>query len=134
LKTHNKIKYHLPIIAYCVLIFILSSIPGNSLPDLKIEISDKMAHFGIYFIMFFLFVYSLKNQNFSSGLKKNYLVFALLFTALYGALDEYHQKFVRNRTCEFYDFLANIIGAGTALLIYYSYELIKKTKNKAYAE
>ena len=36
---------------------------------------------------------------------------ALIFSAVYGVLDEYHQGFVPGRSVEFYDFLADCGGA-----------------------
>jgi VanZ family protein len=42
-----------------------------------------------------------------------------LFTSLYGASDELHQYFVPNRSCDFYDWLADSIGAVMALITIY---------------
>ena len=56
--------------------------------------------------------------------KKNFFVAGLIIIAVYGALDEIHQIFITNRSCEFLDWVADIIGGllGTVL----TYFFIKK--------
>ncbi|MBK7255512.1 MAG: VanZ family protein [Ignavibacteria bacterium] len=54
--------------------------------------------------------YSLNNQVKSVKLQKFSPEFALLFTSLYGLSDEAHQYFVPNRSCEFYDWIADVAG------------------------
>jgi VanZ family protein len=51
----------------------------------------------------------------------------VIFVSLYGASDEFHQYFVPNRDCEFWDWLADFGGAVImAMLI--KYYLSKKFK------
>ncbi len=47
------------------------------------------------------------------------LPYALLITVLYGALDEFHQSFVPNRVPSISDWLVDLAGAISGLLILY---------------
>ena len=107
----KPIVYHVSLAAYCLFIFILSSIPGENFPELDFKFSDKLVHLVVYGILFLLFFYSLKNQTKSIKLQKNPLEYSVLFTALYGITDEIHQYFVPNRSCELSDWIADIAGA-----------------------
>jgi len=121
-----KTKYiHYGLIFFCLLIFTESSIPGDKLPKAEFEYSDKFIHAAIYFILYILFFYSLKYQTKSVKLHRFSFEFALIFTVLYGATDEIHQYFVPNRSCEFYDWIADIAGAVIGLIAV-KYFLLKK--------
>ncbi|HMS66189.1 MAG TPA: VanZ family protein [Ignavibacteria bacterium] len=109
-----------------MIIFILSSIPGEEFPKVDFEFSDKIVHVIIYAILFALFFYSLKNQSKYVKLQKHSLNYALLFTSVYGMSDEIHQYFVPNRSCEFADWIADIAGA---LIVYFIIKQLAK-KNK----
>ncbi len=122
-----KIKpqiYHSALVIYCILIFILSSIPGDNFPKVEFDLSDKIVHAVIYAVMFALFFYSLKYQSKYITLHKYSLEFALLFTALYGATDEIHQYFVPLRSCEFADWAADVIGA-LIIFAFYKFRVLQ---------
>lgn len=106
----NPRIFHAALIFYCLLIFILSSIPGENFPKIDFEFSDKIVHVIIYSVLFALFYFSLKNQHKNVKLHKFSLEYSLLFTAIYGMTDEIHQYFVTNRSCEFYDWAADVAG------------------------
>ena len=116
MKLNPKI-YHTALALYCLLIFILSSIPGYDFPKVDFEFSDKIVHAIIYAVLCILFFYSLKNQSKYAKLQKFALGYSVLFTALYGITDELHQYFVTNRSCEFYDWVADLTGAVIMYLI-----------------
>lgn len=113
--------YHLPFILYLILIFVLSSIPGDNLPEVGFELNDKFIHAGIYFIAFLLSYLSFANIEKPSFISKNPLAFSLILTILYGLSDEFHQALVPNRSAEVYDFLADVGGSmlGMILIIIY---------------
>ncbi len=109
-----KIKpgiYHAGLFLYCLLIFILSSLPGEDFPKVDFEFSDKIVHLIIYAVLYVLFFYSLKNQSKYVKLQKFAPEYSVLFTSLYGVTDELHQYFVTNRSCEFNDWMADTAGA-----------------------
>jgi VanZ family protein len=109
LKLHPKL-FHFALISYLLLIFIASSIPGEEIPKIGFEFSDKLIHAVVYLILFILFFYSLKYQTKSVKLRNNAIMFAGIFSALYGVTDEIHQKFVPMRSCEFSDWVADVTG------------------------
>lgn len=112
----NPALIHTSLALYLLLIFIMSSIPGEELPQMGFEFSDKLIHAAVYFVLLFLFFYSLKYQSKSVKLRRNALLFAGLFTVIYGLTDEIHQYFVPMRSCEFADFLADVAGALAGML------------------
>jgi len=121
------LKYYLPPILYAILIFILSSLPGKSLP--KIGSWNYLIHFIEFFILGYLikrafFVNIGGRISFFSLFKKNKTRLAIissrrLITAfslsiflgiLYAALDEYHQSFISGRVASLSDFLFDSLG------------------------
>lgn len=124
----------MPVIFFCVLIFVLSSIPGQYYPQVGFEFSDKIVHFGIYFLLAITFYMSLSHQNRFKLFAEHPFIFAVIFTAIYGASDELHQYFVPNRTCDFYDFLANLGGAIGAMALIYVFFEVKKNRKRINAE
>lgn len=125
----RKYKFHIPVVLYCTAIFIQSSFPSIELPETDFEFSDKLLHLIVYLILFFLFFYSLNNQNKNIKLKEHALIFSLVFTIIYGASDEIHQYFVPNRESDFYDWLADAVGAFLGLLILLATTKWKLRKN-----
>jgi VanZ family protein len=119
--------YHIGLLLYLIIIFILSSIPGDDFPKVDFEFSDKVVHIIIYAILFLLFFYSLKNQSKYVKLQKFALQYSLLFTCLYGVTDELHQYFVPNRSCELYDWFADVIGGLIMYAIIKFYSAKKKS-------
>ncbi len=124
----SKLKYHLPSILLCIGIFIASSFPTDAYPKIEFELSDKIIHLVIYFILFFAFYYSLSNQDKFILLKKYSLIASLLFTAFYGATDEFHQYFVVGRECDFGDWVADFIGGLFGLIVLVIYNKFSKDK------
>ncbi len=87
----------------------------------------------IYFILFLTAYYSFNNQKKFKLLNENVIFTSLVFSVLYGALDEVHQLFVPGRSCDIYDWLADVAGVILAIIFLL---LIKKfvnnKKNKSY--
>ena len=87
----------------------LTSIPnldvGPSFPG-----ADKIAHFGFYGVMGFLFV--LWRREIGKGAAVA-VVWAAIFAALLGGVDEFHQQWIPGRSMEFFDWVADFAG-GTA--------------------
>ncbi|CAN5633694.1 hypothetical protein BH10BAC5_BH10BAC5_00880 [soil metagenome] len=124
----KKNTFHFFLVAYCLLIFILSSIPGDKYPEVDIPSADKLVHTLIYCGLFLLFFYSLKLQSKSVNLQKYAILWSILFTAVYGATDEFHQLFTVNRSCDLIDWFADVSGAliGTGIILI----ILKRNYNK----
>lgn len=102
------LRCHLPLIAYCVLIFVQSSGPAPvDLPG--IPFLDKALHTGGYGLLGILFcrAYRSFRPNASGWATANV---GLLSTSVYGFTDEVHQAFVPTRSADPYDWLADTFG------------------------
>jgi len=103
--------------AYCVLIFVLSSLE-NPLPGLTWRISDKLLHGLEYAGLGALLAVALALSLPRLGLGR-VLVWAALLASLYGASDELHQSYVPGRDADPRDWVADtaggLAGAGAAL-------------------
>lgn len=116
---HPFYRYHLPVIALAIAIFILSSIPQLNPPDLGFEIQDKFYHFVFYAVFGYLVARSFFLLKFSQLFQRHYLVFAVVFSAVYGLSDEIHQYYIPGRFCSLGDFVADGLGAATGVFIYH---------------
>lgn len=101
--------YWLPVILYCLLIFIQSSYPvSQSLP--AIPHMDKLAHIVAYALLGFLFFRAFQS---TSIWKSAVLIVILsaLASSMFGISDEIHQHFVPSRTADIVDVLADVAGS-----------------------
>ena len=87
----------------------LTSIPNPEFGPL-FPGADKVAHFGFYGVAGFLFV--LWRREIGAGAAMA-VVWAAIFAALLGAVDEVHQQWIPGRSMEFFDWVADFAG-GTA--------------------
>ena len=107
----NKKKFlYFPLGLYWLLIFILTSIPGRSIPKVFGGV-DKIKHFGAYFVLAFLLSFTLYVQKRFPILSKRALLFTFIITLFYGIFDEVHQIFIPGRYFDWWDLLADIIGS-----------------------
>jgi VanZ family protein len=115
-KVKNFTYYWLPLVVYCLLIYIQSDYPSpESLP--AFEFSDKLYHFAAYAVMGVLFYRAYQTLP----LKNNILLLMLLSmisTSLYGLSDEIHQSFVPYRDGSLLDVIADVLGAVCGVYFY----------------
>ena len=112
--------YWLPVVLYCLLIFVQSSYPVT--PQLRpFPHADKLAHAGGYALLGFLFFRAYRASILSKGILMLVVVSALS-SSLYGVSDEIHQYFVPSRSADIADMLANaggsVVGAVAAQRIF----------------
>jgi len=113
----NKWKFlYFPLAFYWVLIFILTSIPGKSIPKI-FGVSDKIKHFGAYFVLAFLLNFTLIIQKKYPFLAKKSIIFTFLITLFYGIFDEIHQIFIPGRYFDWWDLVADAVGGFLGILI-----------------
>lgn len=83
---------------------------GTSLPQDAIPVStsniDKVLHFSIYTVFAFL----VTRQISEDVSRWRAVAIALLVIALFGAADEWHQRFIPGRSTELADWLADMAG------------------------
>jgi VanZ family protein len=96
------------------LIFFLShqsSLPGDSF----IARFDKILHateYAVLSLLFFQAIYFTSNFSSERNTKKHpAFIVGCFLTILYGLTDEYHQSFIPGRCFDWYDLLADSIGA-----------------------
>lgn len=73
----------------------------------------------MFFVLCGLIKRALVNQEYLEVLKKYSGFAAILLTALYGAVDEFYQKFVPGRTSDIYDVVADTAGGLLYLLVFW---------------
>jgi len=115
----NFTYYWLPVLVYCLIIFIQSSFPATEhIPEF--DFSDKLLHAAVYAVLGIL-LYRAFNAMPKRPSTVSLVILSILMTALYGASDEVHQYFVPSRNAEFLDFAADaaggIIGVMVAVVI-----------------
>lgn len=92
------------------MIFYLSSQPDPPRPDFSFPGVDKLAHMTLYAGLAALLSIGIRRSNERTPFRVQFYV-PVLFAALYGLTDEYHQRFVPYRTFEWADIAANALGA-----------------------
>lgn len=111
------LKYRLPAILWATVIFIGSSIPGKTLPPLRIFSWDKLIHiceFGIFGLLLARAFSSWPN----TGKRGKLVTFAASTGILWALLDEVHQMFVPGRDASIYDFFADALGVIVAQVVF----------------
>ncbi|MDD5352176.1 MAG: VanZ family protein [Candidatus Omnitrophica bacterium] len=108
-------KFWLPVLAYAVLIFGISSIPGSNIPS-AFPYADYIFHIIEYFVFGFLICLAIKNTKTGLSLKKVFL-FGIILVMLYAATDEFHQSFVPGRDASFLDWLCDSAGAMGGIIL-----------------
>lgn len=115
LERNRVYIIYAPLFIYWLIIFILTSLPGNVALD--IHVSDKIEHFGAYGLLSVFLYTTLNFQRKFRVLKENPATFTLVFASLYGMIDELHQLFVPGRTADILDWTADFMGSLIAVLI-----------------
>ena len=118
LNAHTLYFVYLPLVVYWITLFILTTIPVDSIPRL-FEYQDKIEHFAAYGVLAFLLTLALFFQKRSNLLSSKAFLFALLFILAYGAVDELHQMIVPGRYCDLYDWFADSLGGSVGIGLVY---------------
>ena len=117
MKKKNNI-YILLILSvfWAIMIFVLCILPPGNFHSVRIPYFDKIAHFGIFFVQSLLL-----SLFFNFRTRKSYIQIIFLSTLLafvYGGLIEILQSKFFNRSGEFLDLIADILGAFSGAIIY----------------
>jgi len=127
-KIKTITYYWLPLIAYCVFIYIQSSYPSpEALPSF--EYSDKLMHFGAYAVMGVLFYRAYQTLPFKTIIQL-IVLFSMISASLYGVSDEIHQSFVPYRDGSFGDVIADVLGAVCGVYIYHRWIAASKIRKQ----
>jgi VanZ family protein len=115
LEKHHKYLVNIPLIIYWLILFILTSLPGNE--AISIGLNDKIEHFGAYGLLSVILYLNLFFQQKFNFLRKSPAIFTILIASFYGMLDELHQLFVPGRRADILDWLADFSGSVVAVII-----------------
>ena len=120
------LKYWFPVILYCCMIFGVSTIPGNQVPQ-TISVSDKLMHMTLYAGLSALFA---RAVAFNSHKPWPFLIWllSLAFVSFYGITDEFHQSYVPGRSSDIQDWMADLIGGGIGAALYLLWLRTKQAK------
>ncbi len=108
------IRYWLPLLGYATVILFLSSRPALGLPPL--DLSDKFYHFVEYTLLSALFFRLFFRDLDYTGIQS--IVFTVIATALFAAGDELLQSTIPGRQADPWDWLADMGGCLTGILLY----------------
>ena len=108
-RLKRFILYWLPVIVYCVAIYIQSDFPSiEHIPSF--EFSDKVLHFFAYAVLGVLFYRAYGTLRVKSDPRMLILI-SMVSASLYGVSDEVHQYLVPFRDASIWDVVANTLGA-----------------------
>ena len=101
---------------YWPIIFILAHIP---IPQLvrKAGVSDKIIHFVAYLVLVFLLWFAISPDR-KVNWRRASAWWILLVTVFYGVIDELLQGVIASRSCDAMDFLADLVGVLTGLILF----------------
>lgn len=126
-KLTTYIRFYLPLFLWALVIFLFSSQPTGSASEIHWQdfVVKKSAHLFVYAVLA-----TLSFRAFlSSGVKKEKaLMYAVIFAMLYGASDEFHQKFTPGREPHIRDVIIDTIGA--SIPVYFIWKLLPKAPEK----
>jgi len=128
LKIKIIAYYWLPLITYCVFIYIQSSYPSpERLPSF--EFGDKIMHFGAFVVMGVLFYRAYQTLPFKS-ISQWIVPLSMLSASLYGISDEIHQSFVPYRHGSIGDVIADVLGAVCGVYLYHWWMTAFRSENR----
>lgn len=122
---NRKLLRWLPPLLWAVVIFVLSAWTTPPKID-KVPLADKAVHWTLFSVQSWLVARALRRGH-NLTLPAT-LSLAILIASAYGAADEFHQRFVPNRTCDFIDWVADTLGATAAAAAFYAYESHRSAK------
>ena len=115
-----------PVILWMTLIYYSSSIRGGDISKVDIPNIDKLFHFVEYFILGALLIRAFSNSSDKASFKL-ILLLSILIASIYGAIDEFHRRFVLGRSPEIFDIFSDIIGFSLGALL----SIHKEKNNRA---
>lgn len=104
---------------WSMVIMILCGMPSSGIPRIKIPGIDKMVHFALFFVFATLLVTEMNTLRSKYKVEPKHQLIGFAIAIAYGALTELLQLYVfTSRGADWFDFMADTIGAGIAVLIY----------------
>jgi VanZ family protein len=123
-KLISFFQYQLPVLAWMLFIFSMSSIPGTKI-NLYFTYADKVVHFGVFLILCWLTHIAFRFHS-NIFLIRYSLFLAFSITVLYGLSDEIHQMFTPNRSSDVMDLLSDAFGSLIYVVFYSKFKIYEK--------
>jgi len=124
------LKYKIFIVLWIIVIFILSSISGNSLdkvPKINIPHFDKIVHFSMYSILQYLFLLKFSKNKCTISINK-FLLITSIFSVSYSISLEFAQTYLFvKRSGDIFDVFANATGI-IVIIVFYKFNILKKLR------
>lgn len=118
---HGSIRtaiYYVPFLFLCGVIFWLSSLENPQIPGFfKFPHSDKLLHALAFGAVGAAAALGARVRN--NALNLEVFLEAWILTAIYGFIDEVHQRFTPSRSSDIADWFADITGAAIGILIFF---------------
>lgn len=103
----------LPPLVWAAVILILTSIPGSLIPASPFRNFDKIVHLTIYGVLGWLTV-----RAWAQGSRATASVLVVLaLVSCFGAIDEWHQQFIPQRSMDLLDWAADTTGAAIGVVL-----------------
>jgi len=106
-----------PALLWSIVIFALSSIPGNQLPMPGWWSADKFVHGAVYGVLGALCWRGVRATWAREHGAAMQIIAAVALTGLYGITDELHQAFTPRRSPDPFDVVADIVGGLLGALV-----------------
>ncbi|WP_317045539.1 VanZ family protein [Aquiflexum balticum] len=106
-----KLKRLIPALFWLIIVSLLLWTPGNTLKNFPVfSVRDKLGHFILFATLSFLWlrIGSINSERLIN--MKYFITNLLVFVLIFPILAEYLQLFVPNRTFDYYDIVANLVG------------------------
>lgn len=126
-QQFSFLKYQLPAVVWTLTIFGLSALPRIPVPISSLGI-DKLLHAAVYAMLCVLSWRALWFQSRVELFRRHAILFAFLFSFVYGALNELYQMYLPDRSPDIGDALAN--GTGTLVSVFF---LLWRQKKRAHS-
>ncbi len=116
-RFRHFLIFWMPVCLYCAVIFIQSSYP--SVAHLRdVPFGDKYMHILGYSLLGFLFFRAFRSSR--PGTRRMVLsLLSISASTAYGISDEFHQYFVPYRSADVLDVIADMIGSGFGVMLYF---------------
>jgi len=121
----KNILRKIPAILVMAALFKLSTLPGNDPLLNSIHLGDKIEHFIAYFVLGITLCVWIPSKKWFAK-PAVYGVIVIVLCTLFGASDEYHQKFVPGRSSDLHDLAVDFAASVIAVFVYFLFIKIKK--------
>lgn len=102
---------------WAALILIVSSVPGEEIPQVGFNFADKLAHLLEYLALGIFLIIAFKRKR------------VLLWGAAFALIDEFHQLLIPGRECSPADLAMNLIGLAVSPVVVGLIGYLKKKRS-----